>query len=137
MRLLLERLGGALRASHLRSRLVLAGHPVTEPPFDAFWLVSGRVVDWGPLPDADALERRTIGALRQRVGGRTINAGAVIPAEAAEDLRVTEDWLALHPDARVLELNGPPARDALWAFAYGEVEISYSNQAERAAPVRS
>jgi DNA polymerase III subunit epsilon len=118
---LLERLGGALRASHACSRLVLAGQPVAEPPFDAFWLVSGRVVDWGPLPDADALERRTIGALRRRPG---VGAGAVIPAEAAEDIRVAEDWLAQHPDARVLELSGPPARDALWSFAYGEPSLS-------------
>jgi DNA polymerase-3 subunit epsilon len=132
---LLERLGGALQASHARSRLVLAGHPVAQPPFDAFWLVSGRVVDWGPLPDADALERRTIGALRHAPG---VGAGAVIPADAAEDIRVTEDWLAQHPEARVLELNGPPARDALWAFAYEDgIGISYSNQAERSAPVRS
>ena len=127
---LLERLGGALRASHMRSRLVLAGQPAPEPPFDAFWLVSGRVVDWGPLPDADALERRTIGALR--------HTGAVIGAEAAEDIRVAEDWLALHPGARVLELTGPPARDALWAFAYDEPSVSSSSSHEaRRGPVRS
>jgi DNA polymerase-3 subunit epsilon len=133
---LLERLGGALRASHARSRLVLAGHPATSPPFDAFWLVGGRVVDWGPLPDADALERRTIGALRHGPGVRP---GSVIPVEAAEDIGVAEDWLAAHPDARVLELSGPPARDALWAFAYSEgpTAISYSNQTLRSAPMRS
>ena len=132
---LLERLGGALQASHARSRLVLAGHPVQEPPYDAFWLVSGRVVDWGPAP-----RRRRARAPHDRRAAPAPGhgAGAVIPAEAADDIRVVEDWLALHPDARVLELNGPPARDALWAFAYDEPSLSsYSNQDVRSAPVRS
>ena len=45
----LERLEGVLRATHAAPRLVLARHPVKER-FDAFWLVRGRLVDWGPLP---------------------------------------------------------------------------------------
>ena len=45
----LERLEGVLRATHAAPRLVLARHPVKER-CDAFWLVRGRLVDWGPLP---------------------------------------------------------------------------------------
>ena len=45
----LERLDGVLRATHTAPRLVLAQHPVKER-FDAFWIVQGRLVDWGPLP---------------------------------------------------------------------------------------
>src|SRR4051794_34881957 len=42
----LGRLGGVLLATHACSRIVLASHPVKER-FDAFWLVAGRVLDWG------------------------------------------------------------------------------------------
>src|SRR4051812_13905849 len=45
---LLERLGGAMSATHARPRLVLAAHP-EQPRFDALWLVGGRVADWAPL----------------------------------------------------------------------------------------
>ena len=50
----LERLEGVLRATHAAPRLVLARHPVKER-FDAFWLVRGRLVDWGPLPGPSEL----------------------------------------------------------------------------------
>ena len=58
----LERLEGMLRATHDRPRLVLAAHPVKER-FDAFWIVEGRVVDWGPLPGAEELRERTAAAV--------------------------------------------------------------------------
>ena len=45
----LERLEGILRATHAAPRLLLARHPVKER-FDAFWIVRGRLADWGPLP---------------------------------------------------------------------------------------
>ena len=44
------RLGGALRAAHAGARLVLAPHPSDPARADAFWIVGGRVVDWGPTP---------------------------------------------------------------------------------------
>src|SRR5205085_10356680 len=44
---LLERLGGAMAATHARPRLVLASHPEAAR-FDALWLVGGRVADWTP-----------------------------------------------------------------------------------------
>ena len=67
---LFARLGGVLEATHARPRLVLARHP-SAPRWDAFWLVGGRVCDWGPLPGLDELARRTVAApspARRRAG---------------------------------------------------------------------
>ena len=47
---LLGRLGGVLRAAHAGSRLVLAPHPAEPGRADVFWIVAGRIADWGPLP---------------------------------------------------------------------------------------
>ena len=47
---LLRRLGGVLRAAHAGARLVLAPHPEAPERADAFWIVGGRIADWGPLP---------------------------------------------------------------------------------------
>ena len=49
-------------ATHAEPRLVLAKHPVKER-FDAFWIVQGRLVDWGPLPGPAELAERTEAAL--------------------------------------------------------------------------
>jgi DNA polymerase III subunit epsilon len=55
IRLILDRLGGLLEATHARPRLVLAAHP-DGLSCDAFWLAGGRLVDWGPLrPELDEL----------------------------------------------------------------------------------
>ena len=61
---LLSRMSGVLRATHACSRLVLARHP-SKRRFDAFWIVGGRVRDWGPLPEV----RGADGAHRGRAGG--------------------------------------------------------------------
>ena len=67
----LERLDGVLRATHAAPRLVLARHPVKER-FDAFWLVRGRLVDWGPLPGhVRAGRAHRGGARRARPGARS------------------------------------------------------------------
>ena len=50
----LGRLGGVLQATHAQPRLVLAGHPTSEARFDAFWLVGGRVADWGAVTGVGA-----------------------------------------------------------------------------------
>jgi DNA polymerase III subunit epsilon len=102
---ILERLGGALEATHARARLVLAAHPVDRDRRDAFWLVGGRLVDWGPLPpslppsapeDTDALENRTRLALRR--GGYAGELGAHVPPDEIDELRIIAAYMSSHPD---------------------------------------
>jgi DNA polymerase-3 subunit epsilon len=106
---ILSRLGGVLEALHARPRLVLCAHPV-RPRLDAFWLVGGRLVDWGPLPEGlDELEQRTQRALTR--GGL-----AHIPPEEVDEIRILETFLASHPDTPQLPLSPVPAPAALAAF---------------------
>jgi DNA polymerase-3 subunit epsilon len=108
MRTLLARLGGMMRAVHAGSRLVLAAHPSDPARRDAFWVVGGRVVDWGPLPDDPAeLASRTAEALR--AAPRPERGGWLLPEEIAE-ARIIGLWLAAHDTARVRELR-PGAED--------------------------
>jgi DNA polymerase-3 subunit epsilon len=106
---LLGRLGGVLRATHACSRLVLARHPV-KPRLDAFWVVAGRVRDWGPLPAVDELEARTASVLE----GTRPGAGAV-PVEEVDEVRIVSSWLAAN-DAYELPLDPAPGRAALSEF---------------------
>jgi DNA polymerase III subunit epsilon len=112
LEILIDRLGGVLRATHADPRLVLARHP-REPRHDAFWIVGGRVADWGALPAGiDEIEERTSAALaRAPRRGET----AHVPAEEIDEVRIVASWLASH-DARVLPLDPAPDRDALVAF---------------------
>jgi DNA polymerase-3 subunit epsilon len=105
----LDRLDGVLRATHSAPRLVLAQHPVKER-FDAFWLVQGRLVDWGPLPGASELEERTEAAI-SRPPGR-----APIPADEIDEVRIVAGWIAEH-EPPVLNLDPPPQARALQSFA--------------------
>ena len=105
----LERLDGVLRATHTAPRLVLAQHPVKER-FDAFWIVQGRLVDWGPLPGASELVERTEAAL-SRPPGR-----APIPADEIDEVRIVASWIAEH-EPPTLRLDPGPEHDALLAFA--------------------
>jgi DNA polymerase-3 subunit epsilon len=107
---ILERLGGALEATHARPRLVLAEHPVDRSRQDAFWIVGGRLVDWGPAPpaaeDSDALEERTQLALRR--GGRAGELGAHVPPDEIDELRIVGAYLASHPEIRQVMLERRP-----------------------------
>jgi len=87
---LLGRLDGVLQATHARSRLVLAPHP-SKAEWDAFWIVAGRVVDWGPLPSPDETAERTAAALARRPGERTM-----VPAAEVDEVRLVAGWLAGH-----------------------------------------
>ena len=88
---LLDRLGGVLRAVHADPRLVLARHPVKER-YDVLLVVGGRVVDWGPLPDAAGeLARRSAAVLAKACGG----AAAVQPDEV-DEVRILSAWVAEH-----------------------------------------
>src|SRR3954470_5751731 len=79
---LVERLEGVLRATHTGPRLVLARHPVKDR-FDAFWIVDGRVADWGPVPGAGELAERTGQALR-RIRSRP----GPVPVDEVDEVRI-------------------------------------------------
>lgn len=106
---LLGRLGGVLRATHACSRLVLARHPV-KPRLDAFWVVRGRVRDWGALPLLAELEHRTAAVL----DGTQPGVGAV-PVDEVDEVRIVSSWLASN-DAHELPLDPSPGRAALSDF---------------------
>jgi len=104
---LLERLEGLLRATHSAPRLVLVRHPVKER-FDAFWIVRGRVADWGALPGPSELARRTEAALERPRDRRPVP----LPAAEVDELRIVWGWLAEHEPAQLpLDAGAPePAR---------------------------
>ncbi len=108
----LERLEGILRATHSAPRLMLVRHPV-KPRFDAFWIVRGRLADWGPLPGHTELVDRTQAAVE-----RTRSARGPVPADEVDELRIVWGWLAEHGPAE-LPLDPAPAPDALQRFVAG------------------
>jgi DNA polymerase-3 subunit epsilon len=105
----LERLEGVLRATHSAPRLMLVRHPVNER-FDAFWLVRGRLVDWGPLPGNSELVERTEAALA-RPSGRT-----VVPADEVDEVRIVASWVA-DQEPPQLALEPVPSAPTLLRFA--------------------
>jgi DNA polymerase-3 subunit epsilon len=98
---LVGRLSGLLEATHARSRLVLARHPAKDR-WDAFWLVAGAVVDWGPLPEPAELAERTERALATR----PVRHRAVAP-EQVDEIRIVHTWIAAH-DPPLLALDPAP-----------------------------
>jgi len=120
---LLGRLGGVLRATHARSRLVLAPHPHGVCRFDTFWLVAGRVADWvpaRPLPPRGELRRRTHAALATAPEGRVGDpaTGAFVPPDEVDEVRIVAGWLAAHEEVPVLDLEDEPEPAALHAFVH-------------------
>jgi DNA polymerase III subunit epsilon len=105
----LERLDGMLRATHSAPRLVLARHPVKDR-FDAFWIVQGRLVDWGPLPGPSELAARTEAALSRRPGR------AAIPADEIDEIRIVASWVAEN-EPSALTLDPAPEAEAVASFA--------------------
>ena len=94
MKTLLGQLGGVLRATHAGSRLVLAPHPSDPARGDAFWIVGGRVVDWGPVPpDPAELSARSAEVLR--AAPRVEMGGWLAPGEV-DEARIVGAWLARH-----------------------------------------
>ena len=104
---LLDSLGGVLEAVGARSRLVLVRHP-TKDAWDAFWIVAGRVVDWGPLPEAAELEARTRAAAERAAS--TAAARRWVEPEEIDEVRIVAGYLAAH-HAPALAL-GPGAQTA-------------------------
>jgi DNA polymerase-3 subunit epsilon len=95
---LLDRLGGAMAATHARPRLVLAAHPEAAR-FDALWLVGGRVADWAPLTDPADAWARTEKVLR---GGDGRGATACASPDEIGALRIATTWLAGHPSLELV-----------------------------------
>jgi DNA polymerase-3 subunit epsilon len=126
---ILDRLGGVLEATHACPWLILAPHP-SAPRFDAFWLVGGRLVDWGPLPgdgdDPDELGARTRAALiRDR---REL--GAHVPPDEIDEVRILSTYLASHPDTPRLSLRPQPDDAELQRFVAGQLNGSSTTSAE-------
>ena len=103
----LGRLDGVLRAVHAAPQLVLARHPAKER-FDAFWLVDGRVADWGPLPGPSELAERTEAALARRKP----RGPAPLPPEEVDEVRIVSSWLADHDAPRLSLAEAPGAARA-------------------------
>ena len=121
LRVILDRLGGVLEATHARPRLVLAPHPVGSPS-DAFWVVGGRLVDWGSVGDADDLERRTAAALARGGSGRGPGVGTHLPPDEVDEMRIVAAYLASHPDTPQLMLDPAPGGAALAGFVAGALD---------------
>jgi DNA polymerase III subunit epsilon len=105
---LLERLEGLLRATHTAPRLVVARHPVKER-FDAFWIVRGRVADWGPLPGPTELAERSEAALK-RAADRS---PPPLPAAEVDELRIVWGWIADNEPPQLPLEAGPPELERL------------------------
>jgi hypothetical protein len=106
-----ERLDGVLRATHAAPRLILARHPVKER-YDAFWLVRGRLVDWGAQPGPSELVERTQAAL-DAPPGRT-----VVPTDEVDEIRIVASWVADNEPPE-LGLDPLPSAPAIMRFAAG------------------
>jgi DNA polymerase-3 subunit epsilon len=112
---LLWRTEGMLEAMHARPRLVLAAHP-SKPMWDGFWVVGGRVVDWGALPsDAGEIAQRTAAAMAGAARAAVPGSAAAVPAAEVDEVRIVASWVAR---------NEPPALEiadaedaAAWALA--------------------
>ncbi len=123
---ILGRLDGVLEATHVRPRLVLAAHP-TKPCSDAFWIVDGRLADWGAIRDGvDELAARTEVALR-RVS-RRLELGAHVPPAEIDEVRIVATWLASHPTTPLLTLAPPPDPQTLRSFVQSAAEPSPSGE---------
>jgi hypothetical protein len=104
----LERLEGVLQATHAAPRLVIASHPVKDR-HDAFWVVQGRLVDWGPLPGHSEMVERTAAALA-RAPGRS-----VVPVDEVDEIRIVASWVA-DQEPPELPLDPPPSAPSLMRF---------------------
>jgi DNA polymerase-3 subunit epsilon len=109
---ILERIGGVLEATHARPRLVVCQHPVDPSRRDAFWLVGGRLVEWGALgDDVNETYQRTVAALAR--GGRLGELGAHVPPDEVDEVRIIATYLASHQWLPQLPLHPPPTLEAL------------------------
>jgi DNA polymerase-3 subunit epsilon len=112
---LLWRTEGMLEAMHARPRLVLASHP-SKDLWDAFWVVGGRVVDWGALPsEPHELAERTASAMAGAARTARPGSAASVPAAEVDEVRIVASWVARN-EPPALEI-GDPSAAAEWALA--------------------
>jgi hypothetical protein len=90
--------------------VVQAQHPAKER-WDAFWVVAGRVADWGELPPQPEFRRRTERALEARPVRREV---PVVAPDEVDEIRIVHSWVAAH-EPLVMSLE-----EAL-SFAPGDV----------------
>ena len=115
---LLWRTEGMLEAMHARPRLVLARHPV-KPLWDAFWVVGGRVVDWGTLPQSgQEITERTSAAMEGAARSARPGSAAAVPPAEVDEVRIVAAWVARN-DPPALEIADPSAAGE-WALATTE-----------------
>ena len=105
---LLDRLGGLLRAVDADPRLVLARHPC-QPRWDAFWIVAGRVADWGALTAPAELAARSEAALAAAPA-------RAVPAEEVDEVRIASAWIAEHKPPTLSLAHGAPSAAQLERF---------------------
>jgi DNA polymerase-3 subunit epsilon len=118
---IVERVGGVLEATHARPRLVVCAHPVDASRRDAFWIVGGRLVDWGPLEDGlGEGHERTVAALRR--GGRLGELGAHVPPDEVDEVRIVATYLASHPWLPQLALEPAPTVESLKEWLQRDVD---------------
>ena len=119
LRALLERLGGVLRATHAEPALLAAPHP-GGGSWEGFWVIEGRVRDWGPLPVRGGREPALLGELVRRsraalpatpVRGPGVH---LAPGEV-DEVRIVSAWRAEHEPAG-LALDPAPDAPALAGF---------------------
>jgi len=121
LRVVVRRLGGVLEATHARPRLVVVAHPADPARRDGFWMVGGRLVDWGAVQkDVGAVYERTVAALRR--GGRAGELGAHVPPDEIHEVRIVATYLASHPELPQLALDPPPDLEAVARFVRGSGE---------------
>ena len=115
---LADRLGGTLHAIHAVPSLVVAGSAVDGGPGrasdvpDAFWLVGGRLVQWGPMPPAEELLSATEAMLREAPAA---GLGGVVAPEEVDEVRIVAGWLSTHDGVARVPLCDAPSLDRLEA----------------------
>jgi DNA polymerase-3 subunit epsilon len=123
---ILERLGGVLEATHARPRLVLAPHPA-DATADAFWVVGGRLRDWGAVPETAELSERTKVALARGSARRGELTGH-LPPDEVDEMRIVATWLASHPSTPQLSLDPQPDGARLEEFVDGVQPVNGSSE---------
>ena len=125
LRVILGRLDGVLEATHVRPRLVLAAHPTDGSRRDAFWLIGGRLTDWGPVGDLEQMSVQMRAALSR--SARSGELGAHVPPEEIDEVRLVGCYLASHPELAQLALEpAPRSGDMARLLASGQVDADVS-----------